>query len=253
MGDPKPLTSKLDVNVESIKDLTANLREDADAFRGEMNAWGKTDSADHPMHAQVGRFPGYLEGQYVFENNFYAGLDASAMAMSIGNALMFLQMGADNIAMAFGGEDAMANVKLKQIEEMFPEKPFKAPGSGDGTAPLKDWVQIGNQGWDTNKDGKVDIAMPGTTDKSGNPTAEQRKTGVKDADGTQHGGYEQVFQTGGKGTGENSDTDFQLSGAGQRNLASNTDQEVILAPGEFGQQPGGGQPSTGAPPAGTLA
>jgi hypothetical protein len=246
MAEPQPFRSKLDVNIGSMQDLTKNLAEDAKAFSGEMQAWNKTDRVDHPMNAQIGKFPGFEEGVTVFDNNFTSSLDALEMSMFIGNGMMFLQMGADNIAKLFSGEDALSNVSLKQIEQMFPEKPFKPAGAdGGGTPPLSQWKQIGNQGWDTNGDGKVDVVMPGTLDKSANPTDEQRKTGVQDVDGSTHNGYEQVFDTIGGGENRNSNDDFDLSAAGKQNLYENQPDTVILAPGPLdGGQTSGGSTGT---------
>jgi hypothetical protein len=254
MGDPQPFVAKLDVNIDNIQKLTDNLKEDSEGFRGEMSEWGKTDRAGHPMHAQIGKSGVFKRGAYVFNQNFRASLDAMAMAMDIGNGLLFLQMGAHNVAALVSGTDSLANVKLGQVEDMFPDKPFKT-GAGEGTAPLKDWVQIGNTGWDTNHDGVVDVYMPGSLDKSANPTDAQRKAGVKDVDGTTHDGYE-VFDTDatvddeGNHTWVNSDSDLTLSGAGNENLEGNEQdwreeqaETEIMAPGPLGgtSSSGGGQ------------
>lgn len=254
MGDQHPpLGSKLSVHVDSMKDLAGNLKEDQAGFNDEIHTWSKPDREEHPMNAQIGRFEGFGPGVEFREANFQDSMDAQLYAQQIATSVMLLQIAADTFATLYKSEDALSNVSLKNIQEMFPDKPFDNGGGNGGTPPLDKWKLIGDTGWDTDGDGDVDVYMPGSKDASQNPGAAQKnvKT-VKDVDGKTHVGYDDVFNTLATHNGTtsvNEHGDHNLSINGQQNLQENT--PVILAPGEFdgGQSTGGGSTSS----TGTLA
>src|SRR4051812_28011522 len=160
---PKSLEFKINVNVPNMQTLIKNLEADLEAFDDEFNRWNHKNRDDHPSAAQIGANPLMVEGTYVKSNNDGSVLEAGTTYAMVKRSLLIMALGAKNIGLAYQSEDSLAHVKLSQIEAMFPEQPFK-PGQTDAERaqlpPVEDWVLIPGQGWDTNKDGKMDVPLP---------------------------------------------------------------------------------------------
>jgi hypothetical protein len=252
MGDaPKPITSKLSVEIDSMQPLLENLDDDATAFDSQMKSWGAMGRKEYPGNAQIGfTYPdeNFVEGAAVRNGNKNSLIDAETMVGSIKRSLIVLRLGVKNIAMLYKGEDGFANCNLKQIQDLFPENPLK-PGETDADRlklpAVEDWVPIGTEGWDVDHDGKVDVKMPGGNGEqppAGLDDTSSENSPPEEVNGETHAGYNPVFNTEVPAEGENRSDDNTLSNAGKANLASN--QTTILAPGPLDGLPGDGGSST---------
>ncbi|MBT8227408.1 MAG: hypothetical protein HKP61_02465 [Dactylosporangium sp.] len=233
MGDePRPIGDKVDVRIDSLTTLGQELKDDAEAFIAQMDSWDQKGREEHPTNAQIGHNAAFLEGLTVQAGNLDAYTQARTTLGFAKLGLEALRTGAESLAELYPGVDGFSNVQLAAVRDMFPE--VSTAGEADDTAlpPLEDWVLIGNQGWDTNHDGTVDIAMPAGGEQSPTPTDSSANDAPAPAEASDHEGYEAPVVT---NPGIDPANDNVLSPAGQQNLLANEAREpMILAPGPLG-------------------
>jgi len=228
MGDDG-LNYALNVNVTNMSQLMEALKRDVGAFEDEFNRWNHKNRSDHPQAAQIGADMTFAEGFYVRQNIELSVADAAvAMAMTK-KALTLLALGAQNIGMVYKDRDDLARVKLSTIEDMFPDKPFK-PGTTDADKaklpPSDKWVPVGNEGWDINGDGKVDIKAPGGLGPQDKVKSSGTDEGGKPpgwVDPKTHAGYDPSFNVYGdpsQHSDNNSSGDNSLSNGSMEDLAN---------------------------------
>ncbi|MEV6302249.1 hypothetical protein AB0M02_22725 [Actinoplanes sp. NPDC051861] len=168
-GGPSGVGYKLDVKVDSLRKLATELDDDGKDFHGEFANWDQKSKYAHPTNAQFA--PSKLAGSQPksVSRPFSASVDLQeANDKSYGQAIVAARMIEAGIGALFKGADILADsyknlddanaVSLSQITAMFPEPKKPAGGADQGLKlpPADQWVAL-KDGWDTNKDGKVDI------------------------------------------------------------------------------------------------
>jgi hypothetical protein len=233
-NDNTPIANKLNVEIDSMKALGENLKGDAEAYDSQMKRWQALGQEQNPMNAQIGRSgDSFVEGDNVRTRNLESFTAAMKMISEVKLSLFSLQQGVKNIADLYKGEDGFANVKLKQIQEMFPAELPKGAKTPEPRLSLPDpsqWGLIRNErgvviGYDFDNNGTMDQEIPGA-DGEAPPedlaNSQSKNSIPKDIDGKTISGYQTLFDTTEIAEGDNRRTDYTLSEAGRVNLAEET-------------------------------
>ncbi|MFC4042092.1 hypothetical protein ACFO1B_26990 [Dactylosporangium siamense] len=233
-NENKPIADKLNVEIDSMKALGENLKGDAEAYDSQMNRWKALGRDEHPVNAQIGRSgENFVEGDDVRKRNLDSFTAAMKMISEVKLSLFALQQGVENIADLYKGKDGFANVKLKQIQEMFPAELPKGAKTPEPRLSLPDpsqWGMIRNDrgvviGYDFDNDGTMDQEIPGA-DGDAPPkdlaNSQSENSIPKDVDGKTVSGYQTLFDTTQLPEGDNRRTDYTLSEQGRINLEQET-------------------------------
>ncbi len=241
-GSDLPRTSgdKVDVRIDSLETLAAQLKDDFEVFDGQLKHWNQQSRTTHPLNAQFGTW--IVEGSTVkFKNDSAAQLVRSLMEM-VKMGIDALRDGADHLAKTYPGVDSFNQVEFALVERMFPEP--KAPGAGDNgpARPSPDkWTVIEGKGWDFDGDGDVDEPFRESTSRQPSfnfPASDNDRP--DELAPTTHEGYQKPVN------------DHMMGGADgvSQNFAEEAkkfedSQPRVLAPGQFGGLPEPGTRSTG--------
>jgi hypothetical protein len=229
-----PIGNKLNVEIDSMKALGENLKGDAEAYNSQMKSWKALGREESPVNAQIGRSgDAFVEGDNVRLRNLESFGAAIEMITKVQLSLQALQQGVKNIADLYEGEDGFANVKLKQVQDMFPAELPKGVKTPEPRLSLPDpstWGLIRDSkgvviGYDFDNNGTIDQTIPGA-DGEAPPkdlTNSQSANSIpKDVDGKTVAGYQTLFDTTEIAEGDNRRTDYTLSEAGRVNLEQQT-------------------------------